>query len=106
MVKKYLYLIFFESWWVIAFIFACAIVYEQGLKERDDIYQQLTLQKQRLHKEKETALLLQENLQLQINSQSDPAWIELTLIKVLGLVPEGQKKIYFYTEDEAGVHGP
>jgi len=39
--------------------------------------------------EKHTVLLLQ------INSQNDPRWTELMLMKELGLVPEGQVKIYF-----------
>lgn len=32
---------------------------------------------------------------LEINSQSDPAWVELMLMKNLGLVPEGQIKVFF-----------
>lgn len=38
---------------------------------------------------------VQEDLLLQINSQSDPAWVELILMKGLGLVPEGQTKAVF-----------
>lgn len=45
--------------------------------------------------EKEAALNQQQDLRLQIISQQDPAWIELTLMKGLGLVPEGQQKILF-----------
>ena len=37
----------------------------------------------------------QRDLKLQVASQSDPAWIELALIKGLGLVPEGYTKIYY-----------
>lgn len=91
--------IFIRSWWVIAFLFGCAIIYEQGLKERDQIYHQLTDQWVGLQKQKEEALRHQQNLQLQINSQSDLAWVELTLMKGLGLVPEGQKKVYFYEDN-------
>lgn len=36
-----------------------------------------------------------EDLTLQINSQSDPEYVELILRKGLGLVPEGQTKVYF-----------
>lgn len=90
---------FFRSWWVIAFIFTCSILYEQGLKERDNLYKQLTEQLHDLQHEKLRAIELQQNLQLQINSQSDLAWIELTLMKGLGLVPEGQQKAYF-SQDE------
>lgn len=85
-----------QSWWVIAFLFACMIFYEQGLKKRDALYQQLTHQLQTLQKEKEEALIHQKELQLQIKSQDDLAWIELTLMKKLGLIPEGMQKVYFY----------
>lgn len=91
--------VFIRSWWVMVFLFACAIIYEQGLKERDLVYQQLTEQQTSLTQEKQEALKEQQNLQLQINSQSDLAWVELTLMKGLGLVPEGQQKVYFYPDD-------
>ena len=90
-----------HSWWVVAFIFGCAILYEHGLKERSRLYQQLTEQAATLTKEKALALDTQERLQRQINSQNDPAWVELTLMKQLGVVPKGQKKIYFYRNNPA-----
>ena len=37
----------------------------------------------------------QEELRLQIASQSDPAWVELLIKKQLGMVPSGQTKVYF-----------
>lgn len=40
----------------------------------------------------------QEDLLLQIESQSDPAWIELLIKKYLGMVPSGQTKVYFDKE--------
>lgn len=52
-----------------------------------------------LEKEKYNALELNSELKLRINSQSDPAWLELVLIKSLGLVPEGQKKVIFKTDN-------
>lgn len=79
-------------------------MYEQGLKERDLIYQQLTQKLTDLKQEKQTALHLQQNLQLQVNSQSDLAWIELTLMKGLGLVPEGQQKVYFIPDERCHPH--
>ena len=91
--------LFIRSWWVIAFIFACVILYEQGLKTREQLYQQLNEQLMKLQLEKQRALKQQENLELQINSQSDLAWIELTLMKGLGLVPEDQQKIFFFPTD-------
>lgn len=87
---------FVRSWWVLAFMLLCAILYEQGLKAREVHFHQLSGQLQSLQREKQAVLELQESLQLQINSQSDLAWIELTLMKGLGLVPEDQQKVYFY----------
>ena len=96
MFQKVIQIIFTQSWWVIAFILMCAMLYEHGLKKREALYQQLTDQWLSLQKEKQEALYQQQNLQLQINSQSDLAWMELTLMKGLGLVPEGEQKVYFY----------
>lgn len=69
--------------------------YEQGLKQIDLDHRKLSEQWQELVRQKEKALSLNQSLQLQVNSQSDPAWIELTLMKGLGVVPEGQTKVLF-----------
>lgn len=97
--QKILRSIFIRSWWVIAFMLLCTIIYEQGLKERNKLYQQLTEQYNDLQQEKKEVLHQQQNLQLQINSQSDLAWVELALMKGLGLVPEGQQKVYFFPDE-------
>lgn len=55
----------------------------------------------RLNEQKEQLLVEHEDLVLQIQSQSDPAWIQLTLMKGLGLVPDGQMKIFFQSEPKA-----
>jgi hypothetical protein len=89
-----------KSCWVIAFSLLCAILYEKALSDRNQDFQALKEQMKHLQKEKRTALKRQEDLQLQINSQSDPAWIELTLMKGLGLVPEGEQKVYFQKRGE------
>lgn len=86
---------FWGTWQVCLVALISTIVAEQGLKavktEYNNLYQQYVL----LQNEKETAISMRDNLKLQINSQSDPAWVELTLKKGLGLVPEGQTKILF-----------
>lgn len=84
-----------KSWWVILFILACYMAYERGIRKTQGQYEQLVKQHQELQAELRESLTLQEELILQINSQSDPAWVELTLMKGLGLVPEGQTKIFF-----------
>lgn len=87
--------IFLHSWWVILFILLCYLGYALGLHQWDDDFTKLRTQYLELQQEKQKALAQQENLLMQINSQNDPAWIELTLMKTLGLVPEGQTKVLF-----------
>jgi hypothetical protein len=103
-VRPILRYIFVHSWWVITFVLVCTIFYEKGLEEREMLYQHLTQKLTTLQLEKQRALHQRQNLQLQINSQSDLAWVELTLMKGLGLVPDGHKKVYFFPDERC--HSP
>jgi hypothetical protein len=85
----------FKSWWVILFSLICYTFYERELQKRDLKFIFLKNTFNDLQKQKLYSLAYQENLLLQINSQSDPEWVELTLMKGLGLVPEGSVKAYF-----------
>ncbi len=82
-------------WWVILFTLICFIIYERSSQEYLGQSAYLANKLTTLENEKKILLNQIDTLQMQINSQSDPKWIELTLIKVLGVVPEGQKKVYF-----------
>jgi hypothetical protein len=84
-----------RSWWVILFMLGCYLSYEHGLQKKDRDYSKLYMQYEDLQTKKKQLISKQEDLTRQINSQSDPAWIELALIKGLGLVPEGQTKVLF-----------
>jgi len=84
-----------NSWWVILFSIFCYMGYEQGGKFRIIQFEGLSERLISLQLEKKKALSLQKDLIMQINSQSDPAWVELTLMRGLGLVPEGQIKVLF-----------
>ena len=86
---------FQQSWWVIAITLLCAYVYFQAAQKKDLVIGSLEKQLNALVTEKRSLEDLHEDLRLQVNSQSDPAWIELTLKKGLGLVPEGERKVYF-----------
>ena len=86
---------FVHSWWIILFALACYLAYENGMRRWEKEHAKLLSSYLEMHSEKETLSLIQEDLLLQINSQSDPAWVELVLMKGLGLVPEGKKKVYF-----------
>ncbi len=78
-------------------VILASIITERALKsialEKEALNRQLTA----LLEEKERAMKIQEKLLLTINSQSDPAWIELVLFRELGLVPEGAAKVWFKT---------
>lgn len=87
--------VFLRFWWVVIFSLSCFAALEQGTKKITMAYTLLDEQLTLLENEKKQALLIQENLLLQIASQTDPAWVELLLIKGLGVVPEGQTKVFF-----------
>ncbi len=88
-----------QSAWVVVFIAVCGGVYYQAAGKKDEVIASLDAHLSSLQVEKQTLLKQKEDLLLQVNSQSDPAWIQLTLMKGLGLVPEGQLKVYFYPDD-------
>ena len=84
-----------RSWWVIVFVAFCSALYLHSMRQKEISYQEMVSRLQILQHEKNLALLQQEELLLQIQSQSDPAWVELVLKRNLGMVPEGQTKVYF-----------
>jgi len=88
-------LIFYKSSWVIFFALLCLMIYEHESISFDKEYNKLKNKQITLEVEKLAAIELNTELKSRINSQSDPAWLEIILIKGLGLVPEGQKKIIF-----------
>ncbi len=84
-----------RSWWVVIFILLCCILFEHAVYPQKQEYAKLAAHLKELSIEKDQALQLQAELLMQVNSQSDPAWIELTLMKGLGLTPEDQTKVFF-----------
>jgi hypothetical protein len=89
----------FQSWWVVVFISFCGFTYYNSIAKKNEVLAALDSHLAALCDEKASLLEEKEDLLLQINSQSDPAWIQLTLMKGLGLVPEGQLKVYFSSEN-------
>lgn len=59
------------------------------------IFSDLTLRMQEMEKEKVAVSQEREDLALQLQSETDPAWIEMLLMKDLGVVPEGWTKVHF-----------
>jgi len=91
--------LFRKSWWVFAFLALSSIWYFHGMRQKDQEQKELQARLEALEAEKGLALEEKEELQLQIDSQGDPAWIEMTLMKNLGVAPEGQKKVYFQKDE-------
>lgn len=87
--------IILKSWWVILFFLFSFFAYDQALLKRNREESNLRLKLAELKTQKQAALDQQADLKLQIASQEDLAWIELTLMRRLGLVPEGQRKVLF-----------
>jgi hypothetical protein len=79
----------------IAFIMLVAVVTERSLHsvrlEKRTLQTKLT----ELERAKNAENELQQALALQVKSQSDPAWVEMVLIRELGLLPEGQRLVLF-----------
>lgn len=90
---------FFQYGWVLLCMLCCCFMYLHAMKKKRQVLEVLKCQLYALQSEKKFLLEEKQDLKLQINSQNDPAWIELTLMKGLGLVPEGQLKVHF-TKDE------
>lgn len=87
---------FLASWgWVVGFVGLCLGSYAHASKRKGEATFELMEKIQELKGQRQKVLLEKSELELQINSQSDPLWVEMTLMKGLGLVPEGKKKIHF-----------
>ena len=87
--------LFYHSWWVALFVLLCYAVYERGVSSVDRKKERMSGRITQLRTEIALAQEMQRDLKEQANAQEDPAWIELTLRRVLGLTPKGAVKIVF-----------
>jgi hypothetical protein len=91
--------IFHRSWWMLLFWAICFVLYSQAMQKKSKVCQDLKYKIKELESTKQLVLAEQEDLKLQIHSQSDDAWVEMVLKKRLGVVPEGQMKVYFKKDE-------
>jgi len=84
-----------RSWWVVVFCLGLGFVYIHSIKEKKNAVQELSLRLQQTEEAKCFALKTREDLRLRIASQNDPSWIEMILMRDLGMVPEGFLKVHF-----------
>jgi hypothetical protein len=82
-------------WWVVVFCTVTSLVYFHALKEKKSAVRNLGFRLEKMEQEKWFAFQKREDLQLRIASQNDPAWIEMILMRDLGVVPEGFLKVHF-----------
>lgn len=86
---------FYRYGGVLVFGSLCLAVYYPAMQKKSQIFLQLKDKVSELELLKDAAVLQRDDLLLQIQSQSDPDWIEMVLKTRLGVVPEGQRKVYF-----------
>ena len=48
---------------------------------------------------KQSEILQNQKYQRQINSSQEREWVEMSMMRILGVVPENSIKIYFKSED-------
>lgn len=86
---------FLRYGWFLVIVFIVVVTYLRAdikkNRQIDDVAKRLDF----LKSEKQRVLADRENLLLKLNSQSDPAWVELVLMQELGVVPEGKLKVHF-----------
>ena len=78
---------------------ACYVLYSHGTQKKNRDVAELKERLYDLESKRQCVLEIKEDLELQIRSQSDPEWIQMTLMKGLGVVPEGQTKVYFKKDE-------
>lgn len=82
-------------WWVFAIAALVSFFYVPAMRGKKMTLNELAFRLQEMEKEKCCAMQEKEELALQIHSQNDPAWIEMVLMRDLGVVPEGWLKVHF-----------
>ena len=93
--SSYLKAFCIRSWWVIVFSTLSIAFYFQAAHGRTTIFSDLSLRMQEMESDKLALSQEQDDLDLQLQSETDPAWIEMLLMKELGVVPEGWTKVHF-----------
>lgn len=82
-----------KNGWVISYALLLLFFFEVGSKKIVLEHNTLTQKLSRLEYDKIQALALQDQLLLENASLDDPDFIELILMRELGLIPKGAKKV-------------
>ena len=85
-----------SSWWVVLFCLGAFCFSYQSFHVRSLDIRELEFRLEEIEKVQALASAEREDLETRIASQTDPAWIEMVLMRELGVVPEGWLKIHFH----------
>lgn len=88
-------MILLRSWWVFAFVLLCLAGYDLAASRQDYVVARLERQKEERLARLSALKEWECSLECRISSQSDPLYVELMLMRELGVVSEGQVKVYF-----------
>jgi hypothetical protein len=82
-----------KTWSLVAYILAITSFYEFGYHTLSEEKNTLEKKLQVLEDKKQQGENQKEQLTLELNSLNDPMWVELVLIRDLGVLPKDKKKI-------------
>ena len=97
--KSRLLEVFQRYGWMLLFWVVCFAVYSQAMHKKSIVSSELRGKIRDLESLKLLTEVEYEDLALQIQSQNDLDWIEMVLKKNLGVVSEGQMKVYFKKDE-------
>jgi hypothetical protein len=86
---------FLKFWWAALFLLLCYGFYVHGMEARKKDLEELGAKAAELVQELGKANHLKEELLLELESQADPAWIQMVMRKQLGVVSQGDTKVCF-----------
>ncbi len=84
-----------QYWWVLLFISFTFSGFMYATSSQKRLAEEIQTKIQTLQFQKNLAKEEQDYLKQKIESRDDPDFIMMTLIKVVGVTPKGQKKVIF-----------
>ncbi len=82
-------------WWCLLCCFLISLAYLHAIKRKQAALEEISFRFRETEQQLSLAMLEKEDLELRLASQSDPAWIEMVLMREIGVVPEGWMKVHF-----------
>jgi|GEM_PF-1441287 len=87
------------SGWVMFVAIGCFSLYGEAMYKKSKTCAELRDKIQKVESLKRLLIEEREELTLELSSRDDDAWLEMVLKKRLGVVPEGQMKVYFKKDE-------